>query len=248
MLETALAAIPDLIYIFDLHGKCQYANRALLGLWGRTLEQTVGKDFHELGYPEPLASRLHQQIEQVIETGTLLSGEAAYQSPTGIDGYYDYIFAPVLTAGGAVEAVAGTARDITARKRAQTDLLLRTEQFDVLLNQTPLGVYLIDADLGIRDANPLAHSFFGDLPNLIGLDFSQVAHQLWPAPYAQEMVSRLRHTLDTGETSVISDLLEHCLNPSGTYRYRGLIHPMPSDDGRTGAVCYFRSYPANSPS
>jgi PAS domain S-box-containing protein len=241
--DTTLTAIRDFVYVFDRAGKFTYANKALLDLWGLTLAETVGKNFIDLKFSTALAIRLQQQIQRVIATGQTLSDETAYESPTGAGGYYEYIFSPIFAADGSVEAVAGTTRDITARKKVEEELRRRTAQFETLLNQTPLGVYLVDADLRIREANPMARTFFGDIPDLLGSDIGQITRQLWPASHANELLKRVRHTVATGEMSVMSDLFDYSLGPKANYRYRGSIHRIPGDDGRPGAVCYFRGYP-----
>ena len=41
---------------------------------------------------------------------------------------------------------------------------LRTAQFETLLNQAPLGVFVVDADFRIREVNPVALPAFGDIP------------------------------------------------------------------------------------
>ena len=51
---------------------------------------------------------------------------------------------------------------------------------ETLLNQAPLGVYLVDADFRIREVNPVALQTFGDIPGgVIGRDFDDVMHVLW---------------------------------------------------------------------
>jgi diguanylate cyclase (GGDEF)-like protein len=54
-----------------------------------------------------------------------------YTSPSGQQGFYDYILVPAINQEGAVEAVAGTARDITERKAAEDANWQRTN-YDVL--------------------------------------------------------------------------------------------------------------------
>ena len=90
--------------------------------------------------------------------------------------------------------------------RVETALQLRRvrnegrAQFETLLNAAPLGVYLVDADFRIRQANPKATPVFGNIPDLIGRDFDEVMHRLWPREAADELVRRFRHTLETGES------------------------------------------------
>ena len=117
--NTTLSSITDFAYIFDRDGRFLYANQPLLDLWGLKLEEAVGKNFFDLQYPEDLALRLQQQIQQVIDTGQRVRDETPYTSPTGVEGFYEYIFTPVFATDGTVEVVAGSTRDYTERKRAE---------------------------------------------------------------------------------------------------------------------------------
>ena len=78
------------------------------------------------------------------------------------------------------------------RHEAAEALRLRTAQFETLLNQAPLGVYLVDADFRIREVNPAALPVFGDIPGgVIGRDFDEVIHILWEKEYADGILSSL---------------------------------------------------------
>ena len=123
LFDATLSAITDFVYIIDREGRFLYANRALLNLWGLTLEAAIGKNFFDLKYPDELASKLQRQIQQVIATKEGLSDQTLYTSPTGATGHYEYIFSPVISADGTVEAVAGSTRNITAHKRTETALI-----------------------------------------------------------------------------------------------------------------------------
>ncbi len=119
--ETALSNTADFNYVFDLQGRFVYVNTALLALWGKALHEAVGQDFHDLGYPPELAERLQCQIQEVINTKLPLRDETPYTSAVGTRAY-EYIFVPVFGADGAVEAVAGSTRDITERKAMEESL------------------------------------------------------------------------------------------------------------------------------
>ena len=120
--ETILSATPDFVYVIDLAHRFSYANEALLAMWGKTWDQAVGHTFLEIGYEPWHASKHDQEIEQVIATKQPIRGEVPFTG-TGGRRIYDYIFVPVLGASGDVEAVAGTTRDITDRKRMEEELL-----------------------------------------------------------------------------------------------------------------------------
>ena len=120
--DVTLSAIADFAYVFDRKGRFVYANQALLDLWGLKLEEAAGKDFFDLKYPDDLAARLQSQIQQVFNTKQSLKDETPYTSPGGVDGYYEYIFSPIFDVHGNVEAVAGSTRDISERKRTEEAL------------------------------------------------------------------------------------------------------------------------------
>jgi PAS domain S-box-containing protein len=126
------------------------------------------------------------------------------------------------------------------RREAEKAIQYRSAQFETLLNQAPLGVYLVDADLRIREVNPTARSAFGDISNLIGRDFEEVIHILWNREYADELVSIFRHTLQTGESYATTERTEYRIDRHRTEYFEWRLDRIPLPDGRYGVVCYFR--------
>ena len=242
--DTTLSAITDFVYVFDLDGRFLYANQALLDLWGIPLDEAIGKNFFDLDYPAALATRLQQQIQHVIKTKMRISDETAYTSPTGVSGHYEYIFSPVLSHDGAVEVIAGSTRDVTSRTNTAAALKSRTAQYETLLREAPIGVYLVDAKLRILEVNPFARPVFGDIQDLIGRDLSEVLHVLWPPAYATEIVALFRHTLATGAPYVTPERSETRLDSGQTEIYHYQLNRIPLPDGQFGVVCYFQDMSA----
>ena len=144
--ETVMASTEDFIYLFDLDGKFTYANRAILKLWQRDLDEVVGKDFSELGYPPELAERHERQIESVIDTKRAVRDANPFTSPAGETRYYEYIFTPVLDDQGEVEAVAGITRDVTERKEAMETLRKSEERLRRALGAAKMVAWEWDAE------------------------------------------------------------------------------------------------------
>lgn len=156
--DVTLSSITDFAYIFDRDGRFLYVNQALLDLWGLKLQEAIGKNFYELQYPDDLARRLQEQIQQVIRTKAGLTDETPYTSPTGAGGYYEYIFRPVFDRDGNVESVAGSTRDITERKRVEEQLRQSQERFRVLAASLENEVLARTSELEQRNNDVLMQS------------------------------------------------------------------------------------------
>jgi PAS domain S-box-containing protein len=133
--ETVLSNMRDFVTVVDRAGRFLYANHHLLSVWGKTLDEVVGKTRLELGY-EPEHHELHmREIAQVLETRQPVRGEVAYTGTNGEYGVYDYIFAPVLGPDGEVESIVSTSRNITQRKQAEEALQEADRQKNAFIAQ-----------------------------------------------------------------------------------------------------------------
>jgi len=236
--ETILGATPDLMYVFDLKHRFTYVNSALLKMWGRTAAECLGKTCLELGY-EPWHAEMHNnEIDQVVATKSPIRGEVPF-SGTGGRRIYDYIFVPVFGENGEVEAVAGTTRDVTERTQSAEAIRLRTTQFETLLQQAPLGVYLVDDELRITHANPAARIAFGDPPDVIGRTLDDIFYTVWPADIADDLVATFRHTLDSGEPFATPETYGERLDNRTAEYYQWRTDRITLPNGRFGVVCYF---------
>jgi PAS domain S-box-containing protein len=129
LFDGVASTTPDFVYVFDLEGRFQYANRRLLEVWGMRIEDVVGKTCLQLGYEQWHHDMHMRELAQVIATRRGLKGEVPFKAPlTGIFGVYEYIFTPVMGPDGEVEAIAGTTRDVTERKSAEERLRASEEQ------------------------------------------------------------------------------------------------------------------------
>jgi PAS domain S-box-containing protein len=132
-------------------------------------------------------------------------------------------------------------RDASRVLRASEEALRRrTTQFETLLNEAPMGVYLVDADFTIKAVNPTALPVFGEIPDLVGRGFDEVIHILWPEDYADEVVRLFRHTLETGEPYVAPEHIEERRDRKVREFYEWRINRIALPEGRYGVVCYFR--------
>jgi two-component system sensor histidine kinase VicK len=130
--EAITSGTPDLMYVFDLEYRFTYANTALLSMWGKTWENSIGKGLLENGY-EPWHAEMHErEIDQVKATGLPIHGVVEFPHATLGIRSYEYIFTPVFDQSGRVEAVAGTTRDITELKQNEQSLATSASKLQVI--------------------------------------------------------------------------------------------------------------------
>lgn len=141
--DSLVRSTPDLVYIIDADYKFRFANAALLEMWGKTLEESLGKRLIEVGY-EPWHAEMHErEIDRVIATKKPIRGEVPFPHATLGTRFYDYIFAPMFGENGEVIGIAGTTRDITRIKKLeqQKDYFIATASHELKTPLTSLKAY-----------------------------------------------------------------------------------------------------------
>jgi PAS domain S-box-containing protein len=135
--ETILSNTPDQIYVFDVHKRFTYANAALLDTWGRSWSEVIGKTCFDIGYPDWQAAMHDAELEQVVRSKQSLRGEVPFKATQG-ERIHDYIFVPVLSAEGEIEAIAGTTRDVTELKQAEYLMAGQAAVLELMVKGAPL--------------------------------------------------------------------------------------------------------------
>ncbi|HKT33910.1 MAG TPA: response regulator, partial [Nitrospira sp.] len=188
---------------------------------------------------------LLRELRSRRETKTLpiilLSARAGEESRIeGLErGADDYLIKP-FSAKELLARVAAHLEIARVRRHTEEALLHQNKQFKTLLEQAPLGVYLVDADFRIAQINPVALQVFGHIPELIGRDLEEVLHLVWEKAYADELITIFRKTLETGEPYAAAEHIERRLDRELTESYEWRIDRIVLNDGRFGVVCYFR--------
>jgi PAS domain S-box-containing protein len=161
ILSVMLASITDFAYIFDREGRFLFANKPLLDLWQLQLGDVVGKGFGDLGYPAQLTARLNAQLDEVMRTARVVTGETEYVSASGKGGTYEYIFSPVVAADGTVEFVVGSTREMTGRKAHERELARAEAQYRSLFENSADGIFQNTPEGRMTAANPALARMLG---------------------------------------------------------------------------------------
>ena len=131
--------------------------------------------------------------------------------------------------------------DITARKMAEAALRRNEALFFALIEQVPVGVYVVDAQLRLRQVNPRAFPVFKNVHPLIGRDFSEIIQIIWSPKVAYQTVDRFRHTLKTGESYQSPEFSERRQDTGLKEFYEWQLQRVTLPAGEHGVVCFFNN-------
>lgn len=192
-----------------------------------------------------LLSKLRQDAELRDVPVILLSARAGEEAVIeGLQAMADDYLVKPFSARELIARVAGQLQLATLRRdAAEREQWLRREA-EALLQQAPMGIYVVDENLRVRAANSTARVAFRDVADPVGLDLDAWIHEARPKKYADEVVGIFRQTLRTGEPFVDSQRLEQSDRGGVSEHYEWQVHRIPMADGY-GAVCYFRDVSAH---
>ena len=237
--RSIIKSSPDCIKVLDLEGNLlsMESGQELLGI--EDIEPFLNKSWFDF-----LEGADDKRAAQAAVASAAAGGAGHFvgffRTLRGEAKWWDVLISPVLDANGKPARLLVVSRDVTQRQQAEEVLRQRTAQFEILLNEAPIGVFLIDGDFRISQANPVARRVWPAMPELIGRNFDGLMHFLWPKALADGIVEQYRHTLATGEALVVPELVEERIDHGGKEYYEWQINRIPLRAGGYGVVCYFR--------
>ena len=132
-----------------------------------------------------------------------------------------------------------TVSDITPLKQAEEKLHRSEALFSTLIEKAPVGVFVVDDQLCMRQVNPTALPAFSKVRPLVGRDLSETLHILWSKKVAEEILGRFRETLRTGKPYIESEFTERRRDSRTTESYEWRIQRILMPTGKHGVVCFF---------
>jgi len=141
--------------------------------------------------------------------------------------------------GGTTPRYVGMNIDITERKRTEELLRRNADIFHGLIQNSPFGIFVIDADFKLLQLSRGATQVFEGITPLLGRDFGEVLRTVWPQPFATEAIEHFRATLVTGFPYQSRRTIERRANLDATQSYDWRLERIVLPDDRWGVVCYF---------
>jgi len=139
LLRCLLEAIPDRVWVKDLHGIHLACNSAFAAHVGAIPDEVIGTD-DAFWFGEDAAREFRQTDRLTVQAGKTTSFEGPMPSPLGHDPTtYEVIKAPMRDASGRVIGVLGMGRNIQERKDAEALLRDTTEQLELAIMGADLG-------------------------------------------------------------------------------------------------------------
>ena len=118
--RTLAEAARDLIFTVNCDGSLAYVNASGAKQLGMPPEQVIGKRIDQL-IPPDVAAEPMRQIDTVLTTGEPVSVELEVPLPGG-NAWLETWLVPITDAAGGTTAVLAVARDITERRRLETQV------------------------------------------------------------------------------------------------------------------------------
>jgi len=148
-LSALINATPDIICFKDTEGRWLIANEACLELFSLSGVDYFGKTDAELSeYTHPVFKEfLLQNMEtdqKVFQTGKISVQEEYIKKPSEKTVILETIKIPIFTQEGKPDGLVIIGRDITVRKKTENDLIKSEEKIQTILDNSPLGIYVVD--------------------------------------------------------------------------------------------------------
>ena len=227
--DGVLLLDPDTCKITD-------ANPFMTKLLGYPRDQLVGKELFEIGLLKDKAAS-QEMFQKLTEDHEVRYEDLPLESQQGRHQEVEVVANLYQENGHSV--IQCNIRDITERKQAETSLRRNEALFAALIDQAPMGVYVVNADFRMAQINPKAFPQFRKIRPLIGRDFGEIVNILWPRRAAASIAALFRHTLRTGEAYQSPEFAERRRDTGKDEVYDFQLQHITLPGGDHGVVCFF---------
>ncbi|HEX4950469.1 MAG TPA: PAS domain-containing protein [Blastocatellia bacterium] len=231
-----IAHAPAAVAMFDREMRYIAASHRWRQDYGLS-EELMGRSHYEV-LPE-ITEAWKQGYRRALAGAVVQAEEDRFVRADSSEQWLKWEVRPWFDTTGAIGGIIIFSEDITARKHAAEQLQAARDSFQHLVENSPFGVYAVDADFRLVLVSAGAQKVFANVRPLLGRDFDAVLRILWPEPFASEAIERFRHTLATGAPYHSLSTIERRHDSGEVESYDWKIERITLPDGRLGVVCHF---------
>jgi PAS domain S-box-containing protein len=223
----------------DLAGRFLAVNRRYCEMTGYSAEELLQIHIQDISHPDDY-DRNHQLVQQLFQDGQPFDIEKRYVRKDGAIIWVHNHVSVVADAGGRACGIISVSVDITERKRQEQQLRRGADLLHFIIDRSPFGFYIVDADFRISHMNADSQArAFRNVNPAIGRRLDEAIRVLWPEDLAAVIIDRFRHTLETGEPYVAPALVNQRADLSVVESYEWQLQRITMPDGRHAVVCYY---------
>lgn len=168
LIDQLLRTVPDIIYFKDINSRFLILSNSYLERFGfSSKEDLIGKTDFDL-YTEEHAQDAFNDEQKIIATGNpLISKEEKEIWLTGEEHWVLTTKMPWRNAHGEIMGTFGISRDITAKKKAEFDLMKTIKEWKTTFDSVSDIVWILDKEFKIIRSNISTISILGKTPDEI---------------------------------------------------------------------------------
>jgi PAS domain S-box-containing protein len=233
--------IPVAIAYCDAETCYRFVNRHYAERHGLTSEQLVGRRV-----PEVVGEKAWAAFEPYFReclAGKAIEFEIEVDSPhlAGGSQFVRCRYEPEWSDGKVIGLVAEIT-SLADLELAEQRLRCNDVTFRQLVENSPFGICVADANFRIVQVSAGATNAFKNVRPVIGRDLAEVLRCIWSEPFASDAIGRLRHTLDTGEPYHARATVERRRDTGAVEAYDWYVERLRMPDGRSGVVTHFYDF------
>ncbi len=158
-LRALLRAIPDLVWLKDIHGIYLFCNSRFESFFGAKEKEIVGKTDYDF-VDKKLADFFKKNDNLAMKKKKPSKNEEeVIFAEDGHRELLETIKTPVYRTNGQIDGILSIGRDITGRKRIEQDLRTRESFLNSIITQSPFAMWIFDSKGTLQQVNPALNKF-----------------------------------------------------------------------------------------
>ena len=223
----------------DLSGRFTSVNHRYCEILGYSREELLSMRMQDVLYEEDRPVNL-QRRERLVNHGEPFDIEKRYLRKDGSTVWVHNSVSRLSDGAGRPRGLISVSLDISERKRQEEQVRRGAELLDFIVQHSPSGFYIVDADFRISHINAESQArAFRNFNPAIGRPLDVAMRVLWPEPLATELIGIFRHTLDTGEPYASDALVSPRADIDAVETYNWQLQRITMPDGRHAVVCFY---------